>query len=122
MALLVALRFILQPLKTAFQELWDDFRSTRWVRGFGWFSFFVFWCGGLITAITFLSPNPSSYDYSWSNNIIISPCLPDGSFSMHPNLYNPWAISGAFEITLAFGNLSFANAKLIDVIWDVVSA
>jgi hypothetical protein len=41
---------------------------------------------------------------------------------MKPYLYNPWAISGALEITIAFGNLSFADAKLIDVIWDVVSA
>lgn len=122
MALSVASRFILQPLKTAFQELRDDFRSTRCVRGFGWFSFFVFWCGGLITAIAFLTPGYLSYYYLRPNNIKISPCLPDGSFGMNPNLYDLWAISGAFEITLAFGNLSFANAKLIDVIWDVVSA
>jgi hypothetical protein len=31
-----------------------------------------------------------------------------------------WAPSRAFEITLAFGNFSFSNAKLIDVMWDVV--
>jgi hypothetical protein len=67
-------------------------------------------------------PFSRSFDYWWPDDTTISPCLPDGSFSMKPYLYNPWAISGAFEITLAFGTLSFANAKLIDVIWDVVSA
>jgi hypothetical protein len=122
MALSVASRFILQPLKTAFQELRDDFRSTRWVRRFGWFSFFVFWCGGLIAAITSIPLSPSYNFIWWPSENTISPCLPNGSFSMEPYLYNPWAISGAFEITLAFGNLTFANAKLIDVIWDVVSA
>jgi hypothetical protein len=31
-----------------------------------------------------------------------------------------WAPSQVFEITVSFGNFSFSNAKLIDVIWDVV--
>src|SRR5579862_4934039 len=102
MAPSVASRFILQPLKTAFQELWDDCRGGRLARRFGWFSFLVFWCGGLLTAIIILSPrgitvSPDGLlDYPDST---ISPCLPDGSFSMKPYLYNPWAISGAFEIT-----------------------
>jgi hypothetical protein len=113
-------RFIAHHWKTAFQELWDDLRTIRWARALGWFSFLVIWCGGLVVAITFvamvgLSNSPSSFDS-------VSPCLPGGSFSLRPDLYNPWTASGAFEITLGFGNLSFANAKLIDVIWDGVSA
>jgi hypothetical protein len=32
-----------------------------------------------------------------------------------------WSPSRAFQITLGFGAMSFANAKLIDVAWDIVS-
>jgi hypothetical protein len=111
-------RFIAHHWKTAFQELWDDLRTTRWARAFGWFSFLGIWCGGLVAAIVVIAVS----SYSPLSFYLLSPCLPDGSFSLRPDLYNPWTTSGAFEITLAFGNLSFANAKLIDVIWDVVSA
>lgn len=31
-----------------------------------------------------------------------------------------WAPSKAFQITLGFGSMSFRNAKLIDVAWDIV--
>lgn len=50
----------------------------------------------------------------------MSACQPDGSFNMHSNSYNQWSTSSVFEITLSFGELSFGQAKLIDVAWDVV--
>lgn len=119
MELKIILRFVAQHWKIARQELQYDLRNTRWAWGFAWFLFFVVWCGGLITALI------SVTSAATTNNIFlfgsISPCLPDGSFSLQPDLYNPWTTSGVFEITLGFGSLSFANAKLIDVIWDIVS-
>jgi hypothetical protein len=46
-------------------------------------------------------------------------CDSEGNFYLNsgPSF---WAPSQAFEITLAFGSFSFSNAKLIDVMWDVV--
>lgn len=103
----------------AFQELWDDLRSTGWVRGFGWLSLLVVWVVGLGSAITMVAlSGPAA---SFGDQQSFSACLPDGSFSLQPELYNPFKASHAFEITVAFGNLSFANAKLIDVVWDIVS-
>jgi len=32
-----------------------------------------------------------------------------------------WSSSGFFQVTLAAGHLTFAGAKAVDVIWDVVS-
>ncbi|KAK2025729.1 hypothetical protein LX32DRAFT_675167 [Colletotrichum zoysiae] len=47
-------------------------------------------------------------------------CQPDGSFDVFQNDYNLWSVSGFFQITLAWGRFSFADAKAIDVAWDVV--
>ena len=33
-----------------------------------------------------------------------------------------WAPSQAFQISLAFGSMSFSTAKIVDVVWDVVRA
>ena len=49
-----------------------------------------------------------------------SACPPDGVFNIY-DAYNPWALSGFFQITLGFGDLSFSSAKAIDVLWDFVS-
>lgn len=46
-------------------------------------------------------------------------CHPDGTFRYLQD-YNPWATSGLFQITLGFGSMSFSDAKLTDVIRDVV--
>src|SRR3569833_514602 len=50
-----------------------------------------------------------------------SACKPDGSFNPHWISYDVWSISGFFQITMGFGALTFTQAKVIDVIWDVVS-
>jgi hypothetical protein len=47
-------------------------------------------------------------------------CQPDGRFIIGSS-YSLWAVSGAFQISIGFGAMSFSNAKLLDVIWDVVS-
>ena len=48
-------------------------------------------------------------------------CLPDGSFSVEPDTYRYFSGSGFFEITLAFGSMSFTQVKVLDVAWDIVS-
>lgn len=47
-------------------------------------------------------------------------CQPDGTFG-RPSDYNAWGISGFFQITLRSGSLTFTEAKIIDVIWDIAS-
>lgn len=47
-------------------------------------------------------------------------CAPDGSFSLKPT--NPWNPDWAFQIVLAFGSLSFTQAKVVDIVWDIVSS
>jgi hypothetical protein len=47
---------------------------------------------------------------------------PDGSFRILPENYSYWSQSGFFQITLGYGTFSFAQAKLVDVSWDVVSS
>ena len=49
-----------------------------------------------------------------------SACQPDGTFSVEVN-YSLWEIQGFFQIMLGFGALTFTQAKVIDIIWDVVS-
>ncbi|KZL67867.1 hypothetical protein CI238_12980 [Colletotrichum incanum] len=47
-------------------------------------------------------------------------CQPDGSFDVFKSDYTLWSASGFFQITFAWGRFSFADAKAIDVAWDVV--
>lgn len=47
-------------------------------------------------------------------------CDSGGNFNFN-GLGSFWLPSRAFEITLAFGNFTFSNAKLVDVLWDVVT-
>jgi len=50
-----------------------------------------------------------------------SACHPDGTFSPFGQDYSPWALQGLFQINLGLGNLTFTQAKVIDVVWDIVS-
>jgi len=49
-------------------------------------------------------------------------CLPNGQFAIYDDTYNRWAPSGFLQITLGFGSLPFSKVKVIDIVWDVVSA
>ena len=48
---------------------------------------------------------------------------PEGYQTVHwaPAAPKWWSASDAFQISVGFGNLTFSNAKLIDIMWDVVS-
>lgn len=100
---------------TAHYQAWHDL-TTRWRRGLFWtFCFFVFVGLVLVLAIVLkLSENATLSG--------MTACRPDGQFSLEPYNYKYWDSSGFFQITLAFGNLSFTQAKVADVAWDIVGS
>lgn len=100
----------------ACQEAVADLRAKRWVRFLVvcWTACLVI--GLVMTPLAFASPgykSPSNYDSM--------ACRPDGSFRPFSFEYDPWGISGFFQITMGYGSLTFTQAKVIDVIWDIVS-
>jgi hypothetical protein len=92
-----------------FLDLRKDIASIQWGRDLGLFV----WFGGIVAGLTFLGI--STYSTS------VDACLPDGEFSLWPGDFNYWHSSNFFQINFGFGKLTFAQAKAIDVVWDVVS-
>lgn len=102
-------------------ELRHDLKSTRWRQTaasyFTWLGFSIWALALFVLCLVFplrimdtISLESSNY---WNY------CAPDGSFSLNPT--NPWNPDWAFQIVLAFGSLSFTQAKVVDIVWDVVS-
>ncbi|KUI64331.1 hypothetical protein VM1G_11137 [Cytospora mali] len=56
-------------------------------------------------------------ELSLENSYLWNYCAPDGSFSFEPQ--SPWKLAWAFQIVLGFGSLTFTQAKVIDVVWDI---
>ncbi|KAI8626410.1 hypothetical protein F5Y19DRAFT_222498 [Xylariaceae sp. FL1651] len=84
--------------------------SAHWARSFLGV-LFALWVIGLLILqleIIFLGFRSSS-----------SACRPDGTFSPFKD-YSYWDIQGFFQVNLAFGKLTFTQAKAIDTIWDVI--
>ena len=77
---------------------------------------------GLVVASTLGSVllvfNTTYYGFSSSTVVF---CDSSGNFNPSQNNPSFWSPSRAFQITLGFGAMSFSNAKLIDVAWDIVS-
>ncbi|KAK1655158.1 hypothetical protein BDP81DRAFT_337055 [Colletotrichum phormii] len=97
--------------KKEFLSAWKDFRQpVHWYAVLAWL-LALSWIGGLCTVLAFISNTELYGD---------SACKPDGSFDVEKNQYNLWSSSGFFQITLAWGRFSFADAKVIDVAWDVI--
>jgi hypothetical protein len=84
-----------------------------------WFLFLValIWSVFLSGALTFL--NICTIRSRTSRKHFL--CQPDGSFRFTTRSFNYWSMSAFFQITLGFGNLSFAQAKAIDICWDMAS-
>ncbi len=101
-------------LNIAFKDLKNDVKAIRWLRGLGW-SIVVIWFLGLMFCAVFVGLMPMIL----SND---TACLPDGSFSLHPDTYSMWSSTGFFQITLGGGELTFAKAKVIDIVWDIVGS
>ncbi|KAG7057498.1 nad dependent epimerase dehydratase [Colletotrichum scovillei] len=96
--------------KEALVAAFRDIRAVHWYAVLAWILALA-WIGGLCTVLAFIS-NAELYGDS--------ACKPDGSFDVEMNQYNLWSSSGFFQITLAWGRFSFADAKVIDVAWDVI--
>ena len=71
---------------------------------------------GLVIASILASLKITGYNLLTESQV----CDSSGNFRLQP-AKSFWSPSQAFEITLAFGNFSFAKAKSIDVAWDIVS-
>jgi len=95
----------------------EDLRAIKWASALATF-FLYCWIIALVVATAFwtLEPNRSYLTYWYTA------CKPDGSFSVYSNSYDTWGLSGFFQITTGFGKLTFTQAKVIDIIWDVVSS
>lgn len=109
-------QWISEQWKGATREVLEDLRSKR-----SWRPIFYFlstcWVAFLAFSISMLAI--SSYGTSLQQSDT-SACKPDGNFSPYANTYNAWGSSGFFQITLAFGSLSFTSAKVIDICWDMI--
>jgi hypothetical protein len=96
-------------MRTSLPQAWIDLRE-RWLRACTWLFF-----AGLCTCLDQL------YMYIQAPGRAKTACPPDGSFRLDPETFSYWSKEGFFQITLGFGKLSFTAAKVVDVVWDVVS-
>lgn len=78
---------------------------------------FFFWVTGLMVALGVLGVFAAAGFFGSDAGA----CLPDDSFGLRPQDFSYWGSSGFFQITLGFGDLTFTQAKAIDIVWDVVS-
>jgi hypothetical protein len=111
------LRRVQQWFIEAWRDLLADLGDAKWAGGIPWIPLYLFTLSVSFQVLVILA----AYDHESSASAAHMPgCRPDGSFG-HLRDYNPWGISGFFEITIRMGSLSFTEAKVIDVAWDLVS-
>ncbi|KAI7776784.1 hypothetical protein LA080_004440 [Diaporthe eres] len=100
-------------------ELRHDLKSTRWRQTaasfFIWLGFSIWALGLVVLCLVF--PLSIMETISLESSEYWNYCAPDGSFSLDPP--NPWNPDWTFQIVLAFGSLSFSQAKVVDIVWDV---
>jgi hypothetical protein len=111
-ALIADHRIYIGILKNANRDLKHDLKNTRWLHGFGWTGGVIWFFGLMASAIYIGVATVMSTDTA---------CQPDGTFRLHPETYSMWLSSGFFQITLGGGHLTFAQAKVVDIVWDIVS-
>ena len=71
-----------------------------------------------IVSLIIITNTISVPDLLWRSRNV---CAPDGTFLWTNKRYNPWHATGLFQKDMAFGNMSFEHAKLLDFFWDLVS-
>ncbi|KAK0724608.1 hypothetical protein B0H67DRAFT_568303 [Lasiosphaeris hirsuta] len=101
---------------TLFQGIAADLRSASWL-SIGLWSVFFIWTSALFFLSAIFLP---LYLQQPFNDLRSSACLPDDSFDMSGDRYDPWQADGFFQITIGFGSLTFTQAKVIDLVWDIV--
>ncbi|KAJ8106925.1 hypothetical protein OPT61_g9216 [Boeremia exigua] len=105
------LQICVRALRSALQDLKRDIKTTRWLRGLGW-TVGVIWFLGLAASGVFISIMPAFTSDDTA-------CPPDGEFTLYPDRYSMWSWNGFFQITLGGGELSFGQAKVVDIVWDI---
>ncbi|KAL5120976.1 hypothetical protein ACEQ8H_001164 [Pleosporales sp. CAS-2024a] len=101
--------------RTAHQQARQDLKARGW-RSTLWTICYFFFVG-LVHGFVVLATLGSLGSIVTEQQRV---CAPDGDFYMDPEDFSFWHTSGFFQITLGFGELTFAQAKVVDVIWDVV--
>ncbi|CAI6336751.1 unnamed protein product [Periconia digitata] len=91
--------------------LWNDLKTTSWKRA-------ALWCGLLIWFVGLLAVVILVTSYGLLSDE--GACGPDGDFRVDPSTYKSWSPSAFFQVTLSGGPLTFAQAKAIDVTWDII--
>ncbi|KAK4209700.1 hypothetical protein QBC37DRAFT_240442, partial [Rhypophila decipiens] len=107
----------------------SDLRSAPWTRLGQGYLLAVWLCGlvyVLVTVSLYLSQVPWVLGFLGLPALTASAlrdapgCLPNGEFNPRSMQYNVFNSSGLFQITHGFGELSFTQAKIIDILWDVI--
>ncbi|KAI2463291.1 hypothetical protein F4781DRAFT_440783 [Annulohypoxylon bovei var. microspora] len=112
-------RFISTQFTTAYQKVQSYIQSIEWSRWMrmGYWVVSVLWTITILGFFAFLGLYGA---LSYRFESIDSACRSDDSFNPVISEYNAWAISGFFKINLSFGNLTFTEAKVIDILWDII--
>ncbi|KAM7213210.1 hypothetical protein V8F06_011425 [Rhypophila decipiens] len=104
----------------------SDLRSTQWKKLGKWY-LLGFWTYCLFTTAVVLPVylyiiGMSSFQVEgFIEAGLRSPgCLPNDAFDARSTSYNIFDPSGFFQITHGFGDLTFTEVKVIDLIWDIV--
>ncbi|KAH8730780.1 hypothetical protein GQ44DRAFT_605883 [Phaeosphaeriaceae sp. PMI808] len=97
---------------SAHRQAWRDVKK-RGRRGLVWVIFLIVFFG-LIKSLQVLLSDPTII----IDNINTA-CRPDDSFTIGSDAYNWWRARGFFDITMGYGKMTFAQAKAVDVAWDV---
>jgi len=108
----IFLRFILNELRLAGREFWFDLKNFEWALFLFW-TLAIGWIVGIAILCSQLILN--------SKSAVDGFCMPDDTFSTHPEDYKFWNTAGTFQITIGFGSYTFGMAKFIDICFDVVS-
>ncbi|KAK3984074.1 hypothetical protein QBC44DRAFT_389537 [Cladorrhinum sp. PSN332] len=99
--------------------------GVHWRRLPLWVLYFA-WISGLIYVISMLilwGINKSVLSSAATRARPAAACKPDGSFTLYvwPGQGMAfWDKTGFFQITMGMGNLTFTQAKIVDVAWDLV--
>lgn len=112
--------------KTAWLEMRSDLCEAGWRGCLAWLGLCVYFLGLPVVLVSLLLLAAMEPETDTA-------CMPDGSFHLYTQstVYfsgsgylsiNYWDLHDFFQITLGFGALSFSEAKIIDVSWDIVSA
>ena len=115
-------RVFWKQLTQTLHDVRNDFRSIRWKRFALWFLFAIWTSALLILLIVMnvITSMPYYHEYGRFMPFALG-CRPDGQFSSQANRYSYWGGSGFFQITMGVTGLTFTEAKVIDIFWDIVS-